>query len=190
MKTSLVAMVALFALLSACGSDDGGDDASSNDVAADPGTSSADSDPADGADGEDASGGAVVDPAPAGKATVSVDGRDITFEEVLFDSCAISDDAVTYGFAAADGVTTLAAGLNHMDGDWLGSIAVDVPNPDGEGVIGYYPAPAEGATLEKGSVAIDGSSMSYSGPMLMQPPNDGSNPPPVDVGTGTISATC
>ena len=57
-------------------------------------------------------------------------------------------------------------------------------------MIAYYPTPAEGATLQAGSVAVDGTSMSYSGPMLMQPPNDGSNPPPVDAGTATISATC
>lgn len=88
----------------------------------------------------------------------------------------------------ADGVTTLAAGLNHADGDWMGAMRVDIPNPDGEGVIGYSPRPVEGITLATGSVVVDGSSMSYSGPM--QPPNDGNNPPPVEVGDGTISATC
>ncbi len=153
-------------------------------------SSSADDDMADDSGGADASGGAVVDPAPAGQASASVDGQDIAFDQVLAGGCTISDDAITYGFAAVDGVTTLAAGLNRMDGEWLGSISVDVPNPDGEGLIGYYPAPAEGATLEEGSVAVEGSSMSYSGPMLMQPPNDGSNPPPVEVGDGTISASC
>lgn len=122
---------------------------------------------------------------------------DISFEEVLVGGCSISDVAITYGFVAADGVTTLAAGLNNADSEWLGSIAADVPNPDGEGVIGYYPTPAVAARLQARSVAVDGTSMSYSGPMLMQPPNDGSNPPndgsnppPVDVGTGTISAAC
>jgi len=182
-------MLVTVALLGAC-SDDNGDETNSNEAASDTDTSSTDGDVAGDNAGDDASGGEVVDPVPAGTATVSIDGRNISFEEVLAGGCSISDDAITYGFAAADGVTTLAAGLNNSDGEWLGSIAVNVPNPDGEGVIGYYPTPAEGATLEEGSVAVDGLSMSYSGPMLMQPPNDGSNPPPVDAGTGTISASC
>lgn len=189
MKRLLVAMLVAVALLGACGDDDG-EEASSSEAASDVDSGSAGDGMADDADGDNASGGAVVGPAPAGQAMASVDGQEITFDEVLAGGCSISDEAITYGFAAADGVTTLGAGLNHMDGEWMGSIAVDVPNPDGEGVIGYYPAPVEGASLAEGSVVVDGSSMSYSGPMLMQPPNDGTNPPPVDIGDGTISATC
>jgi hypothetical protein len=188
MKQVLGAMLVMVMLSAACGDD--GDETSSGEAATAVDSSSADNDMADDNDGDDASSGAVANQAPAGQASVTVGGQDIAFDEVLAGGCTISDDAITYGFAAADGVTTLAAGLNRMDGEWLGSIAVDVPNPDGEGVIGYYPAPAEGATLEEGSVAVDGSSMSYSGPMLMQPPNDGTNPPPVEVGDGTISVTC
>ena len=189
MKRFSIAMLVIMALLGAC-SDDDGDETSSSEAASDGGGASADEGMADDTDGGDSSGGEVVGSPPAGQAAVSVDGQDITFEEVLAGGCSISDDAISYGFAAADGVTTLGAGLNNMEGEWVGSIAVDVPNPDGEGVIGYYPAPVEGASLAEGSVAVDGSSMSYSGPMLMQPPNDGSNPPPVDIGEGTISASC
>lgn len=187
MTRLLMAMLMMVVLLGACSDDD---ETASGEVGSDADATSVEDDTADDNGDATGSGGAVVGPAPAGQATVSVDGQDIAFEEVLASGCSISDEAVSYGFAAADGVTTLAAGLNHMDGEWMGSIAVDVPGPDGEGVIGYYPKPAEGATLEEGSVAVDGSSMSYSGPMLMQPPNDGSNPPPVEVGDGTISATC
>ena len=39
-------------------------------------------------------------------------------------------------------------------------------------------------------MAVDGDSFSYSGPMMKRPPNDGSNPPPVDVGDGLVSVTC
>ena len=40
------------------------------------------------------------------------------------------------------------------------------------------------------AVAVDGTSVSISGPMQKQPPNDGSNPPPVDAGGGTFSFSC
>lgn len=39
-------------------------------------------------------------------------------------------------------------------------------------------------------IAISGDSISYSGPILMRPPNDGTNPPPERVTDGTISVTC
>ena len=44
--------------------------------------------------------------------------------------------------------------------------------------------------LDESLFTVDGSTMSYSGPMLKQPANDGSQPPPVEVGEGTIRATC
>jgi hypothetical protein len=100
-------------VLAAC-SDDRGDETTSSEADADIATSSADDDTADATDAENA----MVDQAPAGPATVSVDGQGIAYVEVLAGSCTISDDAITYGFAAA-------------------------PNPDGEGVIGYYPAPVD-----------------------------------------------
>jgi hypothetical protein len=70
-------------------------------------------------------------------------------------------------------------------------IALSIANPDEEpGPVGYYPAPGQNGILDESLFAVDGASMSYVGPMLKQPANDGTNPPPVDVGTGTISATC
>jgi hypothetical protein len=39
-------------------------------------------------------------------------------------------------------------------------------------------------------LTVSGKSATYSGPLLKQPANDGSNPEPVDAGDGTISATC
>ena len=190
MKRMLVVVLSTVALVVACGNDDGGE-TSPSEAAAQADTSSADDEAVEGdGGGDDASGGAVAEPAPSGQATASVDGVELAFEEVLTSGCSISEERITYAFVAADGVTTLAGGLNRIDGAWLGSIAIDVPNPDGEGILGYYPAPTNDGTLEDGAVAVDGSSMSYSGPMLLQPVNDGSNPPPISVGEGTVSATC
>jgi hypothetical protein len=63
-----------------------------------------------------------------------------------------------------------------------------VANPEGEnGPVTY--SPATGAMTDA-AFASEGNSRSYSGPMQKTPPNDGSNPPPVDVGEGTITATC
>lgn len=182
MSRFLVTMLVAGLALGACGGDD--DDAEGETGSGEE-TSVADSSSTD-----DDGGGAVLDAAPAGEGTASVDGLDISFvTDVSNGNCLISDESITFGFAAADGVTTMAGGMNRSSGQWAGSILIRVPNPDGEGFIQYYPATVEGGTLQ-GSIGVDGSSMVYSGPIEMQPVNDGSNPPPVDVGDGTISATC
>lgn len=190
-------MLAAVIALGACGGDDDVvDEAGSGAATSEADASSADEDgngddPVGDNDTEDgASGGAVVDPAPAGQATASVDGQNITFDMDLGGGCSISGESITFGLAATDGVSTIAGGMNRSDGVWMGSILIKVPNPDGEGFVQYDPAPVEANILQEGSVAVDGSSMTYSGPIRMQPPNDGSNPPPVAVGDGTISATC
>lgn len=181
--TAMVLIVALFTSMAACGDDDSG--------GASPDGGSTEG-PADGGDdGVDApSGGSIDDPAPPGTATASVDGQDLTFDTVLASGCSIAGDAITFGFSNADGTVTIAAGLNPNGDDWDGNIRVELPNPEGEGTLAYNTEPAEGITLPPGSVVVDGSSMTYEGPMLFQPPNDGSNPPPESVGDGTIRATC
>ncbi len=63
-----------------------------------------------------------------------------------------------------------------------------VANPAGEGGPVTY-SPATDAMTDA-AFAFDGNSMSYSGPMQKTPPNDGSNPPPIAVGEGTITITC
>lgn len=171
------------ALLGACG---GGntDESTSAEAASDASAASE-----DGSSG--GSAGAVVDPAPPGQATASVDGLDLSFELPGALTCSIGDDTITFSYRIGDNEITLGAGANRYDDGWLGSIDLRVANPDDEaGPIGYYPAPGEAGILDESLFAIDGASMSYSGPMLKQPANDGSNPPPVDVGNGTISATC
>ena len=90
-------------------------------------------------------------------------------------------------FRIGDNEVTLGAGANRTDDDWFGGIDFRIANPSaGAGPISYFP---ELPTSSSG-IVVDGQSFSYSGPMLKQPPNDGSNPPPVDAGEGTISITC
>ena len=45
------------------------------------------------------------------------------------------------------------------------------------------------ADVDIGTSLVSGDSMS-SGQMLVQPPNDGSNPPPLGAVDGTFSVTC
>ena len=193
MKRVIVAMVAVVALLGACGGDDS-DESSSTDGVAETGAGSAgDGDASSGNDSSsgDGSTNEVIDAAPPGQATASVDGLDLTFELPGALACSIADDAITFSYRIGDNDVTLGAGANRVDGGWMGSIALNVADPVNEvGPIAYYPTPGSNGILDESLFAIDGSSMSYSGPMLKQPANDGSTPPPVDVGTGTISATC
>jgi hypothetical protein len=190
----IVVAVMLAVLSAACGGDD---DSTASDIAPE-----ADSDATAGAtddgsaepaaaDGNEA-GASVGDPPPPGMATASVDGLDLTFDVPnAVSPCSIADDSITFGFGVDGEEFTLAAGTIRVDGGWMGSIALDIANPDGEpGPIAYYPAPGENGVLDESLFAVDGSTMSYSGPMLKQPANDGSQPPPVEVGEGTIRATC
>ena len=116
---------------------------------------------------------------------------DLEFELPGALSCSISDESLTYSYRIGDNEITLGGGLNRADDGWIGSISLTIANPDGEqGPIAYYPAPGENGILDGSLITIDGSSVEYDGPMLKQPANDGSQPPPVDVGTGRIVATC
>ena len=195
MKPVVVGVLVMVLTLGACGDDDG-DSAASDSPSEVGGTEDAapaeeDSAAPESSD-ESQAGAAPVDAPPPGTATASVDGLDLTFDVPNeFSPCSIGDDAITFGFGVDGEDYTLAAGANRVDGGWIGSIALDVANPDGEaGPIAYYPAPGENGVLDDSLFTVDGSSMSYSGPMLKQPANDGSLPPPVSVGDGTIRATC
>lgn len=132
-------------------------------------------------------GGAVVDPQPPGQAVASVDGQEFTLVEPGALACTLADDSITFSFRIGDNEVTLGAGANRTDDEWFGGIDLRIANPTGEdGPISYFPElPANSAGM-----VVDGDSFSYFGPMMKQPPNDGSNPPPVDVGDGTVSITC
>ena len=171
-KRTFTISVFVALVLAACG---GGDDGASS------GTSQND-DTAGGSDG-----GTVVNQQPPGQAIAEVDGLEFTLTDPGALACNIESDTITFSFRIGDNEITLGAGANLYDTGWLGSIDLRVANPDsGPGPVTYFPSLADNGD----GIAIEGNSMSYVGPMQMQPPNDGSNPPPIDAGSGTISVTC
>lgn len=183
MRKAALAVIVLG--LAACGGDDDTDApaaAPADDEAATTDASN-DGDDRDGASG----GGQIVDRQPPGQAFVAVDGQEFTLTGAGGVNCAISDEAIAFGFGIDDNAVTLGGGANLYDEGWLGDIRLTVYDVAGqEGPNAYSPdLAANGERL-----VIDGNSMSYSGPMQKQPPNDGTNPPPVDIGNGTISVTC
>jgi len=128
-----------------------------------------------------------VSPAAPGQATVAVDGQEWTLTEPGAIGCSIAEDMVSFSFVMGDNEVTLGGGANRSDGAWLGSIDLRVLGADTDlGPAAYYPDLAANGD----AVTIDGERLTYAGPMLRQPPNDGSNPPPEDAGSGTISVTC
>lgn len=132
-------------------------------------------------------GGVVVQQQAAGTALASVAGQEFTFTMPGGVACSISEDTFTFSYRIGDNEVTLGGGANLYDDGWLGSIDLRVADPGGEpGPIAYYPLLDEHGD----GIAIDGDSMSYSGPMLKQPANDGSLPEPVDAGDGVVSVTC
>jgi len=177
-------MIVLLALaMTACGG--GGSDDAATDTGTDDTVAGSESD--DGGNGGSSSG-QVVDPQPPGQATVSVDGQEFMFHTLGPSDCIIETDRLNFAFVIEETSATLAAGANLTDDGWQGDIKLRILDEEGKPVQ-YYLQSAEGLMIQ-GTIAVDGDSMSFSGPMEMQPPNDGSNPPPVDVGDGTISATC
>jgi hypothetical protein len=186
MKKTLVWVAAVAFTLAACGGDDssdaGGGTQATNTAevtteAPDGGVSSG--------DGGDA--GTSVDAAPPGQALVAVDGQDFTFELPGAVACNIQEGEFGFSFRIGDNEITLGGGGFRSDSAWGGDISLHIPEPEGEvGVTQYFIDLAEhGDQLE-----INGNALAYSGPWMMRPPNDGSNPPPVEAGEGTLSVTC
>lgn len=180
----LALLIAIALILAACGGDDGGasEEASGGD-SSNGGTS--DNDSAQSDDGGAAPSGDVVNQQAPGEAYVSVDGLEFTLTESGALDCVISPEVLTFALWIGDNTTTLGGGANLYDDGWLGDILLRVIDEDGLPVA-YYPD--EGGL--DNYLAISGDSMSYSGPMLMKPPNDGTNPPAESVGDGIISVTC
>ena len=176
---SLVLLLLLLLAASACGGDGEPSEATPVATADDPANSEQN-------DSDDAGAANVADQQAPGQAVASVDGLSFTLTEPGALDCTITDDAITFSFRIGDNEVTLGAGANRYD-EWLGNVNLRVADPDGEaGPIAYFPDLAANSD----AIAISGNSFSYSGPMMKQPSNDGSNPPPVDVGDGTISVTC
>ena len=168
-----ILMAAVVLVVAACS--DGGSD------------SAVDTTLGDGGSQDASTAGSVVNVQPPGQAMVVVDGQAFTLTEPGALACSIAQDTITISFRIGDNEVTLGGGANLYEAGWLGSVDLRVANPAGEpGPISYSPDLA----AHGDGVAIDGDSMSFVGPMHKQPANDGTNPPPVDVGEGTISATC
>ena len=173
MRRTFMLMAAVVLVLAAC-SDDGGDSPVETTLAE------------NGSEGA-STGGSVANVQPPGQATVMVDGQEFTLTEPGALECSIAQDAITISFRIGDNEVTLGGGANLYEDGWLGSVDLRVANPAGEpGPISYFPDLA----AHGDAIVIDGDSMSFVGPMQKQPANDGTNPPPVEVGEGTISATC
>ena len=174
MRRTLILVAAMVLVLGACGGDDAGN-------------TSADDTVQGNSTGEASTGGVIVEPQPPGQAMVMVDGQEYTLTDPGALACTIEQDAITFSFRVGDNEVTLGGGANLYDDGWLGGVDLRVANPAGEpGPISYFPDVA----AHGDGIAVDGESMSFSGPMQKQPANDGSNPPPIDVGDGTISVTC
>ena len=184
MRKFCVAVVVAAGLLSAgCGGSDSAVEASTSDDTVGETTSSG----GDGS-GDGASGATVVDPPPPGHATVSVDGQEFNFELPGALDCLVGAEAFRFSYRIGDNEVTLGAGANRYETGWAGNISMIVANPTGEsGPVTYSPATG---SMSDAAFAFDGNSMSYSGPMQKTPRNDGSNPPPIDVGEGTVTITC
>ena len=165
----LVLLISLAVALAACGGGDGGSQNDSADGGDD--------------DGGAASGG-VVNVQPAGRAFVSVDGEEFTFDTPGLADCNVEPDTFRFSYVIGDNEVGLAGGANLYEDGWLGDITLRVIRDNLP--YQYFP---DRDNLDDG-IAINGDSISYSGPMLMRPPNDGTNPPPESVGDGTISVTC
>jgi len=167
-------LMALLLILAACGGGDSG---------AGSGGTAASGDGQKSYSGE----GSVVDPQPPGQAKAAVDGREYTFTEPGAVDCNITAEAITFGFRIGDNEVTLGGGANLYDEGWLGGISLVVFNPEDEDApINYFPALADHGD----GIAIDGDSMSYSGPMQRNDPDDPTNVDGISAGDGTISVTC
>ena len=147
-----------------------------------------DDDDGDAGPSGDSGSGDVVSPQAPGEALVSVDSKEFKFSEPGGVGCNVTKEGFSFSFRIGDNEVTLGAGAVYAGDMWVGEIRMTVANPEGErGPIDYFVSLPE---IDEPGLAFDGKSMSYSGPMKKQPPQDGTNPAPVDVGTGTVSITC
>ena len=178
-RAAMVCLVAMVAV-SGCGSGEADGAASESAGGDDPGMSA----PAGAGGGggtepsqpSSAGGGSVVDPQPAGQASISVDGIEVTLEELGATACSIGDDEFGFSFRSADNAITLGAGGTYTDGSgWSGSLMLIVADPYDEYVVDL-------AQVDESTLAFSGSSMSYQGPWIRGAGED--------AGTGTVSVTC
>ena len=114
-----------------------------------------------------------------------VDGLEYTFDTPGGISCTVTDDEFAFSHIIGDNEIVLGGGASISGGQWFGSVTLRVFADNG--VTEYSAKIVDNPS----GIAVDGNSVSYSGPMEKRAPsNDGSPSEPEDVGNGTFSATC
>ena len=99
--------------------------------------------------------------------------------------CVVEEDEFAFSFVIGDNEVVLGGGGFRNDDEWLATTDLRIANPSGEpGPISYFPV------IDSFEIGIGRDSVSIAGPIQKRPANDGSNPPPVDVGEGTFTFTC
>ncbi len=176
MRRRLILIAILAMTVTACGGDGG--EPSSQAGASDNGDDATTEESLSG-DG-DAAG--VIDAPPPGQATASVDGESYTFDVQGPVGCSITDSEFNFGFIIGDNDVSVGGGGTASESEWRGRI--DLAVQEAEGITNYF---ADFASGDGGTVAVEGNSMSYSGPWQALRPGSSEAE---SVGDGTISVTC
>lgn len=125
----------------------------------------------------------VVDRQPSGQAHVVVDGLDYTFDTFGPSDCNVESFQFGFSFIIGENEVSLTGGGTSNIQEWATNLAMRVFNATDDGAPVTYANPVGSGS---DGLAIDGNSVSYSGPIEKKVPNAD----PVDVGEGTISVTC
>lgn len=174
--------IAAMVMLGACG---GGAEPEGGAGGADAGGAGAATAAPAGAGGGAGSSGDVVNRQPAGQAAASVDGLEFTLTTPGGLACNVTDEEFSFSFIIGDNEVTMGGGATNDDGEWWGSLSLRVVADDG--TTEYVAKLLDNPTR----IAVDGSSVSYAGPMeKYSPAPPGELPQPVDVGDGVFTATC
>jgi hypothetical protein len=139
---------------------------------------------------EASNNGQVVDRQPPGQARAVVDGQEYTFTEPGGIECEVTEDHFSFSFVIGENEVAVGGGSTSTERDeWFGDFQLTVSNPVGEEVpIFYYPDPD--LLINGEGLAINGNSVSYSGPMIKNDIGDPSNFDGIPAGHGTVSFTC
>ncbi|HEX9684141.1 MAG TPA: hypothetical protein VGA13_13735 [Acidimicrobiales bacterium] len=130
-------------------------------------------------------GGNVVNPQAPNQGYASVDGLEYSFDTPGGLACEVTDDEFAFSFVIGDNEVTLGGGATKSGGGWFGSLTLRI---FADNAATEYSAKL---TENPSAIAVDGKSISYSGPMeRFAGSEDGSPAEPVEVGNGTFSATC
>lgn len=130
-------------------------------------------------------GADVVSPQLPGQGYASVDGLEYSFHTPGGLACEVTDDEFGFSFVIGDNEVNLGGGATMSGGEWFGSLTLRI--------FADNAATEYSAKLidNPSAIAVDGQSVSYSGPMERFALNDDGSPAePEDVGNGTFSATC